>query len=70
MHKEPGGPARTVATTNDAANLIRVKLAQPNLVISPQVLGGELIAMLLSDEEVTPDFVMKHVLQCQRCTDT
>jgi len=63
--KELGGGARTVAAVNDAANLSRVKLAQPDVVISPQVLGGELIAMLLSGEEVTPDFVMKHVFRRQ-----
>lgn len=61
--KELGGSARTLAAVNDAANLSRVKLAQPDVVISPQVLGGELIAMLLTGEEVTPDFVMKHVFQ-------
>ncbi len=63
--KELGGGARTVAAVNDAANLSRVKLAQPDVVISPQVLGGELIAMVLSGEEVTPDFVMKHVFRRQ-----
>lgn len=61
--KELGGSARTLAAVNDAAHLSRVKLAQPDVVISPQVLGGELIAMLLSGEEITPDFVMKHVFQ-------
>ncbi|MGH3553522.1 MAG: NAD-binding protein [Mycobacterium sp.] len=64
--KELGGGARTVAAVNDAANLSRIKLARPDVVISPQVLGGELIAMLLSGEEVTPDFVMKHVFQRDR----
>ena len=59
--KELGGGARTVAAVNDSANLGRVKLAQPDVLISPQVLGGELVAMVLSGEEVTPDFVMKHV---------
>jgi voltage-gated potassium channel len=61
--KELGGKARTVAAVNDAAHLSRVKLAQPDVVISPQVLGGELIAMVMSGEEVTPDFVMEHVFQ-------
>lgn len=61
--KELGGNARTVAAVNDAAHLSRVKLAQPDVVISPQVLGGELIAMVLSGEEVTADFVMKHVFR-------
>jgi len=61
--KELGGSARTVAVVNDAAHINRIKLAQPDVVISPQVLGGELIAMVLSGEEITPDFVMKHVFQ-------
>lgn len=68
--KELDGSARTVAAVNDSAHLSRVKLAQPDVVISPQVLGGELIAMVLSDEEVTPDFVMKHVFQRDRSADT
>jgi voltage-gated potassium channel len=63
---ELGGDARTVAAVNETAHLGRVKLAQPDVVISPQVLGGELTAMLLSGEEVTPDFVMKHVFQRDR----
>lgn len=61
--KEMGGKARTVAAVNEAANLSRVKLAQPDVIISLQVLGGELIAMMMSGETVTPDFVMKHVFQ-------
>lgn len=61
--KALGGKARTVAAVNDAAHLSRVKLAQPDVVISPQVLGGELIAMVLSGEEVTADFVMRHVFR-------
>ncbi len=61
--KAMGGKARTVAAVNDSANLNRVKLAHPDVIISPQVLGGELIAMVMSGEEVTPDFVMKHVFQ-------
>ncbi len=67
--KELGGSARTLAAVNDAAHLRRVKLAQPDVVIAPQVLGGELVAMLLSNEEVTPDFVMKHVFHRADPTD-
>lgn len=64
--KELEGNARTVAAVNDARHLRRVQLAQPDVVIAPQVLGGELTAMLLSGEEVTPDFVMRHVFQRDR----
>ncbi|TAL67730.1 MAG: voltage-gated potassium channel protein [Burkholderiaceae bacterium] len=61
--RELAGKARTVAAVNDAHHLSRVKLAQPDVVIAPQVLGGELLAMLLSGEQVTPDFVMQRVFQ-------
>ncbi|MBP1474367.1 voltage-gated potassium channel protein [Frateuria sp. MAH-13] len=61
--KELAGTARTVAAVNDARHLSRVKLVQPDVVIAPQVLGGELLAMLLSGEPVTPEFVMQRVFQ-------
>jgi len=61
--KELGGKARTVAAVNDARHLSRIKLVQPDIVIAPQVLGAELMAMLLSGEQVTPQFVMQRVFQ-------
>jgi voltage-gated potassium channel len=61
--KELAGTAKTVAAVNDARHLGRVKLVQPDVVIAPQVLGGELAAMLLSGEQVTPEFVMRRVFQ-------
>ena len=61
--RELGGGARTVAALNDASHRNRIKLAQPDVVIAPQLLGGELLAMLLTGEEVTSDFVMKSVFQ-------
>ncbi|HUW11424.1 MAG TPA: potassium transporter, partial [Anaerolineae bacterium] len=48
---------------NDARHLGRVKLVQPDVVIAPQVLGGELAAMLLSGEQVTPEWVVERVFQ-------
>ena len=61
--RELGGGARTVAALNDGRHRNRIKLAQPDLVIAPQLLGGELLAMMLTGEEVTSDFVMKSVFQ-------
>jgi voltage-gated potassium channel len=58
-----GGPARTVAAVNDAHHLERVRLAQPDVVIAPQILGGELAARLMCGEEVTLDLVMQRVFQ-------
>lgn len=61
--RELQGKARTVAAVNDAHHMGRVQLAQPDVVIAPQILGGELAAMMLTGEEVTADFVMKRVFQ-------
>jgi voltage-gated potassium channel len=61
--KELAGRARTVAVVNDAGHLGRIKLVQPDVVFALQVLGGELMAMLLSGEQVTPEFVMQRVFQ-------
>lgn len=68
--RELGGSARTVAAVNDAHHLARVKLVQPDVVIAPQILGGELAAMLLSGEQVTADFVMQRVFQARTGADT
>jgi voltage-gated potassium channel len=61
--RELSGKARTVAAVNDANHLARVQLVQPDVVIAPQILGGELAAMLLTGEQVSADFVMKRVFQ-------
>lgn len=61
--RELGGGARTVAALNDGRHRNRIKLVQPDVVIAPQLLGGELLAMLLTGEEVTSDFIMKSVIQ-------
>jgi len=61
--RELQGSARTIAAVNDASHLGRVRLVQPDVVIAPQILGGELAAMLLTGEQVTADFVMQRVFQ-------
>jgi voltage-gated potassium channel len=60
--KELGGKARSIVTINDAANEQRIRLVQPDMTIAPQILGGELLAMVLAGETVTSDFVMKRIL--------
>ncbi|MGH8801223.1 MAG: NAD-binding protein [Casimicrobiaceae bacterium] len=68
--KELGSTVRTIAAVNDARHLSRVELVQPDMVIAPQVLGGELTAMLLSGEAITPDFVMERFVPRQRGRQT
>ncbi len=61
--RELQGTARTIVAVNDASHLGRVRLVQPDVVIAPQILGGEIAAMLLTGEQVTADFVMQRVFQ-------
>ncbi len=68
--RELGGQARTIAAVNDAHHLQRIKLVQPDVIIAPQILGGELAAMLLCGEQVTSDYVMQRVFQQQAEADT
>ncbi|MHB0888407.1 voltage-gated potassium channel protein [Acidithiobacillus sp.] len=57
--KELEGQARTVAAVNDSKNLGRVRRVQPDMIIAPQVMGGELLAMALNGEELNTDAVMR-----------
>lgn len=60
--KELKGKAKTVAVVNDVKHMERVKLVQPDLVIAPQVLGGEMLAMALTGETITGEFILKRFL--------
>lgn len=60
--KELASTVKTVAVVNDARNLARVKRVHPDLIIAPHILGGELLAMALSGEEVQGDHLMKQLL--------
>ena len=61
--KELKGKARTVVAVNDSKHMGRVKLVQPDMIIAPEVLGGELLAMTLNGEPITGDFIMERFLQ-------
>jgi voltage-gated potassium channel len=61
--RELDGNARTIAAVNDAHHLARIKLVQPDVVIAPQVLGGELAAMLLCGETITSERILHSVFQ-------
>lgn len=61
--KELKGKAKTVVAINDSKHMERIKLVQADIVIAPEVLGGELLAMALSGEPITGDFVMNRFFQ-------
>lgn len=60
--KELKGHAQTVVAINDSKHITRIKLVQPDMIIAPEVLGGELLAMLLNGEPVSGDFLMQRFL--------
>lgn len=53
----------TIVAVNDANHLARIKLVHPDVLLTPQLLGGELTAMILAGEEVTPEFIMSHAFK-------
>lgn len=61
--KELGGHARTVVAINDSKHMERIKMVLPDMVIAPEVLGGELLAMMLNGEPINDDFLMQRFLQ-------
>ncbi|MHB8253275.1 MAG: voltage-gated potassium channel protein [Acidiferrobacter sp.] len=48
--KELSSTVRTVAAVNHGKNMARVRNVRPDMVIAPQVMGGELLAMALNNE--------------------
>lgn len=68
--RELQASVRTVVAVNDSQHLNRLQLVQPDVIIAPQILGGELAAMMMCGEEVTSDFVMKRVFQQGNNTKT
>lgn len=59
--KELAPKVRTVALVNDSRNLQRLRLLQPDMVFSPQLLAGELLARTLNNETIDNDLI-EHLL--------
>lgn len=64
--KELKGKARTIVVVNDSKHMDRVKLVQPDMIIAPEVLGGELLAMTLNGETITGDYIIERFLHSDR----
>jgi len=68
--KELAGNAQTVAAVNDVNNLNRIHRVDPSLIIAPQVLGGELLTMALTGEDVDSSRIMQRLLgQAERVSE-
>lgn len=60
--KELESRAKTVAAINDGKYLERVRRVQPDILLAPQVLGGEILAMALSGEAIDSNYVLDRLL--------
>ncbi|AEM46464.1 Ion transport 2 domain protein [Acidithiobacillus ferrivorans SS3] len=56
--KELAIPGKTVAAVQNGKNLERLRQIGVDLIISPEVLGGELLALTLSGEELAGDTII------------
>lgn len=61
--RELAPTVETIVAVNDASHLDRIKLVQPDVLLTPQLLGGELAAMLLSGEPLSAEAVMAHAFK-------
>ncbi len=60
--KELKTKARTVAAVNQAKHLNRIRRVHPDLIIAPQVLGGELLTSMLVGERIDVKDIMGRLL--------
>ncbi len=61
--KEVNEHVRTVVAVSDAHNLVRVRRVHPDVVLALPVIGGELLAMALSGEEIKADALVEQLLK-------
>lgn len=61
--KEVNQRVRTVVAVSDAHNLVRVRRVHPDVVLALPVIGGELLAMALSGEEIKADALVEQLLK-------
>jgi voltage-gated potassium channel len=60
--RELNEKVKTVVAVNNSRNLASVKRVHPDLIISPQILGGELLAMALSGEDMNSQNLLDQLL--------
>lgn len=59
--KEVEGTAKAICAVNDSKNINKVRRVRPDMLIAPQVLGGELLAMTMSGETPDLEILMKRM---------
>lgn len=60
--KELGATAKTVAAVSARKNMERVRRVQPDMIMAPNVFGGEVLAMALTEEQIDGQRFMERFL--------
>lgn len=60
--KDLSTDTKTVTVANDADNMSRLRRVEPDLIIAPQKLGGELLAMALTGEKLNSEKLLREFL--------
>ncbi len=60
--KELNAKVKTIAAVNDAKHLNRIRRVHPDMVIAPQVLGGELLTSMLTGENIDVKAIMGRLM--------
>jgi voltage-gated potassium channel len=66
--KELKVKAKTVAAVNNTQHLTRLRNVHPDMIIAPQVLGGELLTSMLTGERIDVEGIMDRILGISKST--
>lgn len=67
--KELQVKAKTVAAVNNTQHLTRLRNVHPDMIIAPQVLGGELLTSMLTGERIDVEGIMGRILGISKSTN-
>ncbi len=60
--RDTGSKAKTVVSVRSRANFTRIRTVNPDMILAPDLIGGELIAMALNDEKIDGETYFRKAL--------
>ena len=68
--REMGSPAKTVVSVHDRLNIPRIRTVKPDMILSPDIIGSELLAMALAGEKIDAEAFLRKVFQIEPSADS
>ncbi len=60
--KDMSNDVKTVLAVSDSKNLNKIKMVHPDIILSPQLFGSEILARVLNGEEINNDMLVSMLL--------